>query len=133
MERADDKEREARSMEQSGTLAQLLSQGLEQRGMTVETVSDRTKVPRSTLRVLLGATDPAILPQRIYLRGHVGVIAKDLGLDPVDAYARFDRENPTESKIEAAVVEPRFSKASMAGVAALGGIGIIAVILAFVH
>src|SRR5262245_50157530 len=98
MDRADD-EREARSMDQTGTLAQLLSQGLEHKGTTVETVSERTKVPRSTLRVLLGATDPAILPQRVYLRGHVGVVAKDLGIDLVEAYARFDAENPTESKI----------------------------------
>src|SRR5262249_2491675 len=71
-------EREARSMDQPGTLAQLLSQGLEQQAMTVDAVSERTKVPRATLRVLLGATDPAILPQRIYLRGQVGVLAKEL-------------------------------------------------------
>lgn len=120
-------------MDQPGTLAQLLSQGLEQRGATVDTVAERTKVPRSTLRVLLGATDPAIVPQRVYLRGHVGVIAKDLGLDLGEAYARFDREYPTESKIEEVAVQPGFSRASMAAAAALGGIGIIAVILAFAH
>jgi cytoskeletal protein RodZ len=117
-------------MAQPGTLAQLLSQGLEQRGLTVDTVSERTKVPRSTLRVLLGATDPAILPQRVYLRGHVGVVAKDLGLELSEAFERFDREYPTESKVEP-VVEPRSSRVSMAAAAALGGIGIIAVILAF--
>src|SRR5438046_728511 len=93
VERADD-EREARSMDQPGTLAQLFSQGLEHKGMTVETVAERTKVPRSTLRVLLGATDPAILPQRVYLRGHVGVVAKELGIELAEAFARFDLENP---------------------------------------
>lgn len=118
-------------MDQPGTLAQLLSQGLEQRGSTVDAVSERTKVPRSTLRVLLGATDPAIVPQRVYLRGHVGVIGKDLGLDLQDVYARFDREYPSESKVEEVAAQPRISRASMAAAAALGGIGIIAVILAF--
>jgi cytoskeletal protein RodZ len=119
-------------MDQTQTLAYLLNQGLEQRGNSVDVVSERTKVPRATLRALLGATDPAVLPQRIYLRGQVGVLAKDLGLDLVEAYRRFDNENPTESKIEAVAREPRINRVTMAAAAALGGIGIIAVILAFV-
>lgn len=119
-------------MDQSTTLAALLQKGLEHNSTTIEAVAEKTKVPRSTLRALLGATDPAILPQRIYLRGHVGVFAKELGVDLVEAYARFDRENPTESRIEEAE-QPRVSRGSMAAAAALGGIGIIAVILAFAH
>jgi cytoskeletal protein RodZ len=119
-------------MDQKGSLAQLLSQGLEQRGLTIEAVAEETKVPRSTLRALLGATDPAILPQRVYLRGHVAVIAKELALDHAETLRRFDREYPNESKIEAAP-EPRISRASVAAAAALSGIGIIAIILAFVN
>ena len=119
-------------MDQPGTLAQLLSQGLEQQAMTVDAVSERTKVPRATLRVLLGATDPAILPQRVYLRGFVGVLAKEIGLDLDETYKRFDREYPSESKIEAAA-EPKKSRISIAVGAALGGLGIVAVILAFAH
>jgi cytoskeletal protein RodZ len=120
-------------MDQPGTLAQLLNQGLEQRGMTVDAVSERTKVPRSTINVFLGSTHPAIVPQRIYLRAHLGVVAKELGLDLAEVFDRFDRENPTESKIEAVSQQPRFSRMTMAAAAALGGIGIIAVILAFMH
>ena len=120
-------------MDQPGTLAQLLKQGLEQRGLTVEAVSERTKVPRSTIAWFLGATSPTIVPQRIYLRAHLGVIARELGLDLAEAWDRFDRENPTESKIEVVSHQPRFSRVSMAAAAALGGIGIIAVILAFTH
>src|SRR5687768_9231223 len=97
----------------TGTLAQLLNQGLEQRSMTVDAVAERTKVPRATLRALLGATDPAALPQRIYLRGQVGVIAKDLGVEIAEAFRRFDVEYPLESKIEE-VQEPRVSRVSVA-------------------
>jgi cytoskeletal protein RodZ len=119
-------------MDQSTTLAELLQNALEHKGTSVDAVAEKTKVPRSTLRALLGATDPAILPQRIYLRGHVGVFAKELGVDLGEVYARFDRENPSESKIEQ-IEEPRVSRGSMAAAAALGGIGIIAVILAFAN
>src|SRR5688572_26780883 len=117
---------------ENGSLAQLLSQGLEQRGMTIDALAERTKVPRSTARTLLGGSDPAILPQRIYLRGFVGVLAIDLGVDQSLAFQRYDAENPTESKIEPAP-ESRVSRFSMAAVAAIGGIGVIAVILAFAN
>lgn len=116
----------------NGSLAQLLSRGLEQQGLTADDVAERTKVPRSTLRALLGATEPAILPQRVYLRGHVGVIAKELGLDLDEVYARFDVENPVEARAESVEI-PRRSRASVAAAAALGCIGILAVVLAFTH
>lgn len=124
------KESEPRSTE-IGSLQQLLAFGLQQRGLTIDDLADRTKVPRSTIRSLLGSTEPAILPQRVYLRGHVGVLAKDLGVDMEDAFSRFDIEQPAEPKFYEEPDMPRVNRASMAAAAALGGIGIIAVILAF--
>jgi hypothetical protein len=80
----------------------------------------------------LGSQEPAVLPQRVYLRGHLASLFAELEIDRALALDLFDRQYPRESKIEPAP-EPRFGPVTMAIVAGLGCIAILAVILAFVH
>ncbi|MCK6551958.1 helix-turn-helix domain-containing protein [Myxococcota bacterium] len=114
------------------SLAQMLGRALDRRGESVDAIADRTKLPRTTIRALLGADDPAILPQRVYLRGHLTVLARELGVSVTDALAAFDREHPV-AMAEEPRDEPRFPRTAVAGAAALCTIGIIAVLLAFLQ
>lgn len=118
--------------EQRRPLAQCLFQALESSGLTIEELSERTKVPKSTVRAFLGSEEPAVLPQRVYLRGHLGSMARELDVDVGQVLGLFDAQYPSESKIEEAPVT-RFHPGTMAVAAGLGGIAIFAVILAFVH
>lgn len=128
-----DRKREAAPVfDPRGTLALMLGQAMNARGLSVEMVAERTKLPRPTIRALLGADEPAILPQRVYLRGHVEVLARDLGLKSDAVLVAFDRECPAEIVVEEEH-EPRFSRTTVAAAAALSTIGIIAVILAFIR
>jgi cytoskeletal protein RodZ len=111
---------------------ELLNEAMTIRGISVDEIADRTKVPRATVRAFLGSREPAVLPQRVYLRGQLANVARYAGLDVASALAQFDEEHPPESRIEAAPV-PRFAPMTMAFFAGLGGIAIIAVILAFVR
>jgi cytoskeletal protein RodZ len=113
-------------------LAALLDEALERSGMSVDELAERTKVPRATVRAFLGSQEPAVLPQRVYLRGQLASIMRELRTDSADALEVFDAQYPSESKIEAAP-DPRLPPMTMAIVAGLGGIAIIAVILAFVR
>jgi cytoskeletal protein RodZ len=113
-------------------LAQFLNRGFEERGLTIDTIAERTKIPRSTIRALCGSMEPAILPQRVYLRGQVETVARELRLSLDRARYLFDRENPVEPRIETEE-PPRFNRAAIALGAGLGSIGIIAVILAFIR
>jgi cytoskeletal protein RodZ len=120
------------SVNASPNLRELLRDALEQKGVTVEEIADRTKVPRATVRSFLGSREPAVLPQRIYLRGQLEVVARHIGVDVHEALSRFDVEHPAESRIEEAPTS-RFTPVTMAFIAGLGSLAILAVILAFVR
>lgn len=115
-----------------GQLARRLSAALSARGTTVDAVAERTKVPRSTIHALLGAPDPAILPQRIYMRGHIIIIARELGIPTDEAARLFDAEHPVERTVEEEVRPPGFNRPAVALAAGLCSIAVLAVILAFI-
>jgi cytoskeletal protein RodZ len=112
-------------------LAHFLSQAIEARGLSVDTLAERTKVPRATIRTLCGSSEPAILPQRVYLRGQLGVIVRELGVAAERAFDLFDREHPVEAPIATEDL-PKTNARAVALVAGLGSLGILAVILAIV-
>lgn len=113
-------------------LAECLGRALEKKGQSIEGVAERTKVPPATIRALLGSREPAVLPQRAYLRGHVAIIARDLDVDVDAMLGQFDLEHPRDPPA-APVDNSRFHPALITVAAGLGCLAIIAVILAFVR
>lgn len=111
------------------TLAELLAAAIEARGLTIEIISERTKVTRPTLRAFLGAKDPAVLPSRVYLRGHLLLVVRFLELDAPRALELFDRAFPAEPELPLGHELPRMSRASMAVAAGLAGLGVLAIVL----
>jgi len=112
-------------------LADRLKGAMSKRGITIDAVAETTKIPRSTLQALLDEPVSAVLPERVYLRGHLGVVANELGLDRGEMNELFDRAYPPSQNVSIGPVGPRFSAGSMALVAGLGGMALLAVVLAF--
>lgn len=119
------------SREKKAALANFLDRGLKKSNRSVDELADRTKVPRTTIRALLDRPSEGLIPERVYLRGHLSVLADDLRLDRTDALARFDEAFPV---IDTRIVDdalPHFGAGSMAVAAGLAGVAILAVVLAF--
>ncbi len=114
------------------TLAAQLNQGLLERRLSVEELADRTKVPASTIRSFLNEPVTGVLPERVYLRGHLAVLARELRLDVAALQSRFDIESPELPTTKIVAPPPRFQGAGVAVVAGLAGIAILAVVLSFV-
>lgn len=114
-------------------LAQLLRSTILNAHVSVEELSERTKVPRTTIRYLMGDPISAILPERVYLRGHLGVLVSDLGADQ-DAFERaFALTFPEETTemLDAPEVI-RFRAHSRALSAAFGGVALLSVVAAVI-
>ena len=112
-------------------LAQGLQAALDKAHVSVENVSDRTKVPQSTLRWFLGETGAALLPARVYLRGHLLLVAREIGMDETLARDLFDAAYPKIEEIRDLPEIRRVSGSALALSAGLAGVGILAIILAF--
>src|SRR5689334_3775417 len=85
----------------SSSLAAHLGRALEQRHMTMDELSARTKVPRTTLRALFGHDDLVVLPSRVYLRAHLKLVIEALALDRDETLAAFDRAFPETQEVAA--------------------------------
>jgi cytoskeletal protein RodZ len=70
-----------------------LAQERELRGVSLEEVAERTKIPRSTLERLESGT-PEHLPARVYLVGYLRAYADAVGLDADDVVLRFEEAHP---------------------------------------
>jgi cytoskeletal protein RodZ len=116
-----------------GTLSQRLKQALERSKLEVDTIAERTKVPRATIRSLLGEKVSAVLPERTYLRGQLALIAREIGLPRDEAVALFDAENPVSEIRSSDLDTPRFSAGTTVLAASLGCIALLAIVLAFVN
>lgn len=112
-------------------LAARLSRGMQDAKLGVDQLAERTKVPRSTLRALLGEDVNAVLPGRVYLRGHMLLAARELGIDEAEVGPLFDEVFPVAEREEDAIELPRFRAGWLAITAGLAGVGILAVVLAF--
>ena len=115
-----------------GTWTEKMQAALRTSAFDVAALADRTKIPRATVRFLLGEDVSVILPERVYLRGQVAAISRELGLDPAEAKATFDREHPEVARPEHLSGGRALSHRSLAVAATFGCIAIVAVVLAFV-
>lgn len=111
-------------------LASRLQEAMLRANKTVDQIAEKTKVPRSTLRVLLGDTSAALLPSRVYLRGHLRLIAKEVGLEEAEMQKLFDEAFPDNTiPMETNDLPDRPKVAPVAIAAGLAGVGVLAVII----
>lgn len=111
-------------------LAESLREQLQRTGMTVDGLADRTKIPRSTIRALLEEPISAVLPERVYLRGHTSTIARELGMDVEEVLRAFDVRYPVDAP-DTDDIESGWARRSTIVGAGLGCFALIAVALAF--
>lgn len=109
-----------------------LREQLQRTGLTVDSLAERTKIPRATIQSLLGEPVSAILPERVYLRGQAAIIAKELGMNEQQVLQAFDARYPraieTSDPSSTGLGGGRGTAILGAG---LGCIAIIAVVAAF--
>lgn len=113
--------------------ASRLAEVIDQKGLTVEQLAERTKVHRSTLLALLDRPINAVIPPRVYLRGHAMVVARELGIPVAEAGQLFDDSFPESGDESIDLTGPAFARAHMALAAGLGSIAILALVLAIVR
>jgi len=117
-------------MADKSELADTLREQLKRTGMTVDSLADRTKIPRSTIRALLEEPISAVLPERVYLRGHTATLAKELGMDIEEVLRAFDVRYPTDPPSTGDLESGWATRSTIVG-AGLGCFALIAVALAF--
>ena len=72
----------------------------EKRGLSLDGLAQRTKIPESSLRAI-EANDIDRLPAGIFLRGFLKAYAREVGLDADDAVAHYIAQfKPPEDKVE---------------------------------
>lgn len=120
-------------MKSDKPLARRLAEAIATKGLTVEQLAERTKVHRSTLLALLDEPINAVIPPRVYLRGHALVVARELGLPAEEASRLFDETFPESGDESIDLTGPAFARAHMALAAGLGSIAILALVLAIVR
>ena len=62
----------------------------ESRGLTLETLSHRTRIRRALLESL-ETESFAALPERVFVRGFVFAVARELGLEPERVWASYGK------------------------------------------
>lgn len=113
---------------QKADLASVLRRAIDSAGLSVDELAVSTKIPRSTIRSFLKEPISAILPERVYLIGHLSVLAQELRLDVQEMVAIYDRENPIPTTTD--LVPPkRPNPTKIALAAGLGGIAIFMIVL----
>ena len=99
----------------------------------MDVLADRTKVPRATINALLDEPASGIIPERVYLRGHLSVLASELDLDRSGTLDLFDDAFPTTPTTQDLTGAPRFGTGSVAVAAGLATVALLAVVLAFAN
>jgi len=117
-------------MTDKSELADTLRDQLQRTGMTVDGLAERTKIPRSTIRSLLEEPISAVLPERVYLRGHTSTLAKELGMDVDDVLRAFDARYPVHAP-ETEDIEGGWLRRNTIVGAGLGCFALVAVAIAF--
>jgi cytoskeletal protein RodZ len=113
-------------------LARHLKAALDEAGASVDDIAERTKVPRTTILHLMAQPVSAILPERVYLRGHLRVIAREVGADVGRCETLFDEAFPEDDPEGDTPSQSRFRSQSVAVSATLGGVAVLSVVAAFV-
>ena len=117
-------------MQQISDLAVQLRAAIEASQNTVDELADKTKVPRTTILALIEEPVAAVLPERVYLRGHLKVLAQSLKLDAEAMAAAFDVAYPVAPP-PSDLVPPESPARKLAVSAGLYGIALLAVVVAF--
>jgi len=96
------------------TVGARLAAAREARGVSLEDLARRTRIPLSGLRALeAGAHDR--LPPPIFTRGYIRACAVEIGLDPDALLAQFDSEHPLPPpRLEASPASPPLDDAAPA-------------------
>lgn len=112
-------------------LAGLIQAGLTSAKLEVDALSAQTKIPRSTIMALLGEPPTGVLPERVYMRGHLSVLAKELGIDEPEVLANFDKAYPKALKDTASDSSGSLPARTLILMVCLGGLALLAVVFAF--
>ena len=121
---------EAGINENKSELARRLQAAIGASNESVDQLAERTKVPRTTILALIEEPVAAVLPGRVYMRGHMKVLAQALKLDVSSMTTDFDTVYPVAKA--ANDVLPAQPARNIAVSAGLYGIALIAVAVAFV-
>lgn len=114
------------------SLARHLKTAISDSGLDPSSLAARTRIPRPTILHLMGEPVSAVLPERIYLRGHLSVLARELGANVASLESIFDEAFPEAVEEEETPEQSRFRSQSVALSAALGGVALVSVVAAFV-
>lgn len=83
---------------QCSDLARQLRAAIHGCNESIEELADRTKVPRTTILAFIEEPVAAVLPERVYLRGHLKVLGQALKLDLDALLDAFDDAYPVAPK-----------------------------------
>ncbi len=89
------------------SLGTTLARAREARGLTVEEVAQRTRVPLASL-VALEEGDVASLPAPVYVRGFVRAFALEVGVDPAALLAELARAETETAALAEPMASPLF-------------------------
>jgi cytoskeleton protein RodZ len=116
------------SIDSGSDIGAVLRAAREFRGLSLEQVADTTRIRRAYIAAI---EDMRLeeLPSRPFTIGYVRAYALLLGLNPDEAVARFKTDGPEEDDALRAPVGVRHEGDPRLGVAILGGIAIVGVIV----
>ncbi|HHT36241.1 MAG: helix-turn-helix domain-containing protein [Candidatus Wallacebacter cryptica] len=83
-------------------LGDLLRQAREEQQMTIEEISEKTKIRTAYLEAI-EAGDQSALPDEVYVRGFLRIYAKVLKIDPDEIIRLYDQD---DQKIMARIQQP---------------------------
>jgi cytoskeletal protein RodZ len=111
-------------------LSEAIRAGLDDKGIRSDQLVDRLRVSPDTVESLIAGKELQFMPE-IYAKGHLRQIALELNLDPDEMYALYrsahHKDVDTLDSLEMSVVPFR----RLAVTAGLAGMGILAVLVAF--
>jgi cytoskeletal protein RodZ len=100
------------------TFGRYLARERELRGMTLEQVSEQTRIGTSNLRAL-ESDDPSRLPARVFVLGYIRAYANAIGLSADEAVLRFDEQCQQNQPAADSAVSRKRPRRVLAGLAAL--------------
>lgn len=119
--------------ETSQNLADSLSEGLQASGLSAAELSQRTRVPETTILAFLALRDARDLPERAYLWAHLGLLCREIRLDHERLRPSFDQRFPvptisnTSPSRSNAIASSAWSRVLVTG---LGAAALLAMVMA---
>lgn len=112
-------------------LAKDLSRALKVKRLSADALAERTKVPRGCIGAFLAESEAVALPELVYLKGHLKLVCRELGLD-AEAYlseldAQYGVPEPEQVRPPPRWWTSSFTRTTAAGV---GAIALLAIVMA---